>query len=146
LLIKSENKFKNFFIHQGPAIAWAFIIFMGSSIPAADLPKIIFLAPDKLLHLGVFLVFGILVYRAISTQKKFTFLLGHSLGATLFIACGYGVFDEIHQYFVPGRTADPFDVLADVIGVILGLGVLKILQNKTSKKMGRIQGGGTGLQ
>jgi VanZ family protein len=32
----------------------------------------------------------------------------------------YAVTDEIHQMFVPGRTADAADLVADTIGVALG--------------------------
>lgn len=31
----------------------------------------------------------------------------------------YALSDEVHQKFVPGRSADVFDFLADCIGVIL---------------------------
>ncbi len=33
----------------------------------------------------------------------------------------YGISDEIHQYFVPYRTADVMDVLADMVGSVHGL-------------------------
>ncbi|MGB5540538.1 MAG: VanZ family protein, partial [Gammaproteobacteria bacterium] len=39
----------------------------------------------------------------------------------------YGVLDEIHQYFVPGRQADVLDVLADVSGGLLGAGLMFLL-------------------
>jgi VanZ family protein len=29
--------------------------------------------------------------------------------------------DELHQSFVPGRSADPLDVLADCAGALLGI-------------------------
>jgi len=32
----------------------------------------------------------------------------------------YGILDEIHQYFVPGRSADVYDALADASGALLG--------------------------
>jgi VanZ family protein len=32
----------------------------------------------------------------------------------------YGGTDEFHQSFVPGRTADPLDWVADTLGVALG--------------------------
>ncbi len=32
------------------------------------------------------------------------------------IATAYGVLDELHQRHVPGRNADPFDVLVDFLG------------------------------
>ena len=34
------------------------------------------------------------------------------------VASLYGAFDEWHQLYVPGRSADWFDVLADAIGAI----------------------------
>ncbi|MFL6280809.1 MAG: VanZ family protein [Vicinamibacterales bacterium] len=39
------------------------------------------------------------------------------------LATLYGVTDEFHQLFVPGRTADRYDVLADGIGASLGVAV-----------------------
>jgi len=33
----------------------------------------------------------------------------------------FGISDEIHQSFVPFRTADPMDVLADILGSIAGV-------------------------
>jgi VanZ family protein len=32
------------------------------------------------------------------------------------VAVGYGLLDEVHQAFVPGRDADPYDLLADAVG------------------------------
>ncbi len=46
-----------------------------------------------------------------------------SLGAWT-IATVYGVTDEWHQSFVPGRMADPRDLLADGVGAALGLGLV----------------------
>ncbi|MFH1572963.1 MAG: VanZ family protein, partial [Acidobacteriota bacterium] len=33
----------------------------------------------------------------------------------------YGVIDEVHQYFVPGRHATAHDVAADAAGALLAL-------------------------
>ena len=41
----------------------------------------------------------------------------------LVLATLYGVTDEFHQMFVPGRTADRYDVLADGIGATLGVAI-----------------------
>lgn len=35
------------------------------------------------------------------------------------LASLYGVTDELHQIFVPGRTCDPFDWLVDTIAALL---------------------------
>jgi len=39
------------------------------------------------------------------------------------IASAYGVFDEWHQSFVPGRYASLTDVVLDVAGAVLGIGL-----------------------
>jgi hypothetical protein len=39
------------------------------------------------------------------------------------IASAYGVFDEWHQSFVPGRYASLTDVLLDIVGAMLGIGL-----------------------
>jgi len=37
------------------------------------------------------------------------------------LATLYGVTDEFHQLFVPGRSADRYDVVADCLGASLGV-------------------------
>jgi VanZ family protein len=40
----------------------------------------------------------------------------------LVITIAYGISDEFHQSFVPGRTSDVLDVIADAAGAFLGVG------------------------
>ena len=40
--------------------------------------------------------------------------------AALFALC-WGLLDEYHQSFIPGRTASPWDALTDLLGALLGL-------------------------
>ena len=44
-----------------------------------------------------------------------------ALVAAAAISMAYAVSDEIHQSFVPGRDADPLDVLIDWCGIALAL-------------------------
>jgi VanZ family protein len=39
----------------------------------------------------------------------------------IFIAYLYAVSDEIHQYFIPGRTGRLRDTLIDLIGILIGV-------------------------
>ena len=41
----------------------------------------------------------------------------------LAIAVAYGATDEVHQMFVPGRTPDVMDVLADAAGALVAAAV-----------------------
>ena len=55
----------------------------------------------------------------------------------LLIAIGtlYGISDEIHQYFIPSRSADILDVLADCIGSTMGVLVAHKLIIVTENKI-----------
>jgi VanZ family protein len=44
--------------------------------------------------------------------------------APLVFASMYGITDEMHQIYVPGRTPDTWDVLADVLGACIAQIVL----------------------
>jgi VanZ family protein len=37
------------------------------------------------------------------------------------LASAYGITDELHQLFVPGRVSDPVDWLVDTLGAIVGV-------------------------
>lgn len=67
---------------------------------------------DKVLHLVEYGVLAALLLRA--TDKP---------ALSLLIAGLYGVSDEVHQYFVPGRSASVYDAIADVAGAGLICGL-----------------------
>lgn len=48
-----------------------------------------------------------------------------SFGAALFSAL-YAITDEVHQIFVPGRTAKASDWLADVGGTLVAIGLVRL--------------------
>jgi VanZ family protein len=109
----------NFARYQLPALLWAGLIFVTSSIPSSAFPELPIRKFDKVIHAGIFLVFCLLVYRALRYQASFPLLSRHCLGFSLLLTFLYGILDELHQYFVPGRSADPFDLMADTAGGIL---------------------------
>lgn len=52
---------------------------------------------------------------------------------TFALASAYGVIDEIHQSFVPGRTCTLPDWIADTIGAFLGAVLVLFLVKKIYK-------------
>jgi VanZ family protein len=106
---------------QLPFLGWALVIFVASSIPSSSFPDSSIFEHDKLGHAGIFFVFAYLAERALAHQTRFPVLARYSGWWTLSIALAYGVLDEFHQSFVPGRSPDIFDVLADVLGASLFL-------------------------
>jgi VanZ family protein len=110
-------------------IAYSCLIFYMSSRESVEGPGLDLVPFDKAGHLAEYTILGFLLYLSLhysfldhSFLKRFynTEVVMNATTATL-IGSLYGVTDEIHQYYVPGRSADPFDVLADVMGVALGV-------------------------
>ncbi len=46
------------------------------------------------------------------------------------IASAYGITDEVHQIFVPGRSCDPVDWLVDTIAAVVGCAIWLIVVNR----------------
>ena len=47
----------------------------------------------------------------------------HATSWAFLIAVAYGITDELHQYYVPGRHMDPLDLLVDAAGAAAALWV-----------------------
>jgi VanZ family protein len=100
-----------------PVLAYMALIFVLSSMPDAPLPSDV---SDKSAHMSGYIVLGLLAVRAVHGGLPARVTLRGALAA-LAITVGYGASDELHQWFVPGRTADVFDLLADATGGAIAL-------------------------
>ena len=99
-----------------PALAWAGVIFLVSSVPGSNLPGRI---PSEIGHLGEYFVLGCLLYLALRIDLS----AGRALVLAVAIASAYGVTDEFHQRFVVLRTPDVYDWVMDTLGALAGAGM-----------------------
>ncbi len=96
-----------------PAVAWAAGIWALSATPAppgaqwATWP-----GADKVAHA--------LLFAGQAATLRFA---GLPPRAAFLAAVVWGATDELHQRTVPGRTADPLDLLADAVGAAVGAAV-----------------------
>lgn len=101
-----------------PVVAYAGLIFFMSSLTPSEIGPSEIWRFDKLIHTAEYAVLGAVVCRAL--------LLGPRLSArwavllAIVAAASYGLSDEWHQSFVPGRDSSGWDALADLTGAILG--------------------------
>jgi VanZ family protein len=93
-------------------------IFYVSSLPQPVVPP----GGDKPWHLLAYLGLGVLVLRAVVGGLP-AWIGRRAAAVAIAIAVGYAVTDELHQMFVPGRSAQLSDLLADTMGVIAGTSV-----------------------
>jgi len=109
------------------ALAWMALLFYLSNQPSLETPTL-FSGQDKVLHAAVYALLGVLLLAAQPRQAQ-----GYSwqqVGISVLIASLYGLSDEIHQYFVPGRSSEVLDWVADSVGALIAASLLAGLSRK----------------
>lgn len=98
-----------------PVIVYMAAIFAVSSMPQPPLPA----GGDKPWHAIAYFGFAVVVVRAVAggLPRQIDW---RTAALAIAIAVTYAVTDEMHQWFVPGRSADVADLIADAIGVCTG--------------------------
>jgi VanZ family protein len=109
------------------------LIFTASAVPGTQLPGHLW---DKLVHFTVYGLLGIFFLIPLAGGRLTGVSLRTAAGAVL-LSMIYGISDEWHQSFTPGRTPDPMDVAADTLGAAIGvLGVLALVYGRTVMRPG----------
>lgn len=129
-----------------PLAGYAGLIFVlsSSSLDIEELKPVFKF--DKLLHLAEYFVLGYLLMRVFSTSAVPS-IARRAVPLAVIIGAAYGLSDEVHQYFVPGRNADVMDFLFDAAGVTLAactfvfmrhrLGPVRALENRIEAEVNR---------
>ena len=73
-------------------------------------------------HVGIFFIFSLLFF--ISAIKRGKIKL---IPLVIIISIIYGILDELHQFFVPGRYSSFFDIILDTIGIAIASAFYLIL-------------------
>ncbi|SMG66395.1 VanZ family protein [methanotrophic bacterial endosymbiont of Bathymodiolus sp.] len=94
-----------------------------SALPAPEL----FRHQDKVVHAGAYFVMAAFALRAF---RHFTSSRSILILSTLIFCSLYGLSDEWHQSFVPGRMSDVADWVADTVSAMLFLGVYCLYRSK----------------
>ena len=110
-----ERQGRTVVIYWVITLGYMVTIFCLSSLQNLNLPRL----PensDKVLHTLAYILLAFLFYRTFKRSgiRKYVFILAF-LSASI-----YGISDEIHQYYVPGRDAAIGDLFADFFGALVG--------------------------
>jgi VanZ family protein len=103
-----------------PAVLWATVIFVLSSQPTLPSTGQV---TDKQAHAFTYGVLALLCLMGL-TRWRWRSVAGARLLGAFALAAMYGVSDELHQAFVPGRSPDVGDVTADAAGAAIALGLV----------------------
>lgn len=119
--------------------AWYALIFALSQAPGTDkdssarLLDLVALADFNglarmLAHMTVFGVLAVLIYRALGRGQWA--VAPRRIAATLALTALLAGLDELHQHFVPLRHGRPIDMLFDLVGATLVLGIALAWQSR----------------
>ena len=123
-----------FLLAWAPALLWSIMIFALSSVPGNRLPMPGWWSADKFVHGAVYGVLGALCWRGVrATWARERGTAMQIIAATALTGL-YGITDELHQAFTPRRSPDPFDVVADIVGGLLGALVCVVIVARARAK------------
>ena len=102
------------------------LILVAILMPASGTPTVEIPYADKIVHAGMFVVLTGCFYIEYLICKN-------SLPNTLYVLIAvilFAVLTEVLQSFTPDRTMDVWDLVADLIGSIVAIGIIKLWKTK----------------
>lgn len=130
-----ENKFSNSailkkFKYDFLTILWIIVILgltftPGPSIP--PLPQWDLISFDTFVHAFIFAVLVFLMGNAFKRLKKDTIFKNRPLFYSFIFSVLFGLWIEVIQPYIPGRTFEYYDILSNTLGAALGAFVLAVL-------------------
>lgn len=116
------------FIHAG-LVLYCALIFVLSSIPGDNFPEVDFEFSDKIVHVIIYAILFALFFYYLNNQVKSVKLQTFSPEFALLFTLLYGVSDEVHQYFVPNRSCEFYDWIADAAGGLIVYSAVKFYRS-----------------
>lgn len=107
-------------------VAWMAVIFGLSSLPGSAVPG----KYGTLAHFAVYAVLGALLLIALPRADR----PWVAIATAVAIASLYGITDEFHQSFVPGRVPDIADWAVDTAGALTATLLLEAARRLTAKR------------
>ena len=111
-----------------PLIVYWIVLFIATTIPTSSLPSVA--VSDKIKHFGAFFGLSVLLSLTLMYQSKVLFFKKYFVVSAIVISSIYGMLDEIHQSFIPGRYSEFLDWVADSVGAAAGAYIVFYLLKK----------------
>lgn len=106
-------------------------------LPPAAVAAVVPRGGDKVVHAVVYGGFALLCLRAF--HGRLGPLRAPAAAGAILLAMTFGLIDEWHQAFVPGREASGLDWTADAVGILLALGGLALFAGRRRARADEVQ-------
>lgn len=126
---------RKFLVYHLPVILYAAAVLAVSSLPGLQPPDVKVVALDKLAHLLEYAIFSFLTYRSFC-RWELRLVSRHAFGFSALFLSLFAAFDEIFQRFIPGRSSEVWDVLADLLGALLVLVLMEMRRRRVTRGRG----------
>jgi len=95
----------------------ALIFYMSSSLPPQAAKEVPVYFDIKLIHIVEYGILNLLVFWALDRTSDIPYIwkIIYSVAITIL----YGLTDELHQVFVPGRSGRLIDIAANLVGCVI---------------------------
>jgi len=113
-----------------PLVLYWIILLAATSLPGHSVPNTG--VSDKILHFSAYGILTVLLCFTIHFQEKIKWLSKKPFLYTISIVMAYAILDEIHQSFIPGRSTELLDLLADFLGSLLGLLIVFLIKTNST--------------
>lgn len=118
-------------------IFWAGVILFLSSVPSNDLPDFSFwtlFTFDKFAHVAMYGVLSFQIMKACVRQYANWSIRYNAVKVTFFTATLYGGLIEIFQaYVLTDRHGDWMDLISNIVGIIVGIAIFKLIFHETTR-------------
>lgn len=104
-------------------IMYAAIIIIFSILPIEWMAKITY--ADKFFHSATYGLFSFILFFVLYFQNKIEMLKKYASTFTLIITGLFGILNEFFQIFAPNRSPNPSDVIANFLGSVIIVILLK---------------------
>lgn len=107
-----------------PALIWMIIIFYLSSRTGSELQSLVpFINNFNPGHVVAYFILALLYYFAFQKNNS-----SRPFVKTFILCLLYGITDEIHQFYVPTRFPDPYDLVRDLLGALGALVIVLLIK------------------
>lgn len=120
-----------FLRHLTPAIGWALLILLLSSLPSENLPGSELKGIDKAVHFTLFLFQSHLFIVAFKKQINFSILKYNAVSTAISLSFLYGIVIEVLQGTVfVSRHVELLDIVANTSGALAGVLSFRLVYGK----------------
>lgn len=120
------------FLWLATALGWAIWVLSVGTEPEPYGNWLSKLVGDKIVHAGSFALGGMLWIHSLRRVARLRVITAVACGGAVSFLFGFLL--EVFQRGVPGRDADPADLIADVVGILVAIGLYVAAVSLSSRK------------